>query len=100
MFISCWVCGLTVGGNGVGDDDALEEGVEPRDMVTDEGSEGVDDRDWLSTFGTWEPDVKAVEEGVDEAFCEQGLVEGKREGVELEGVRGARGITESARVAK
>ena len=38
------------------------------------------------------------EEGVDETVCEQGSVEGKREGVE--GVRGARGIAERARVAK
>jgi hypothetical protein len=41
--MSCWVCGLTGDGNGVGDDDELEKGVGLRDMVTNEGSEGVDD---------------------------------------------------------
>ena len=41
--MSCWVCGLTEDGNGVGDDDALGKGVELRDMDANEGSEGVDD---------------------------------------------------------
>jgi len=74
--ISCWVCGFTRDGNGVDDGGGLEEGVELRDMVTDEGND-VDDWDWLT---------------------EQGSVEGKREGVE--GLRSADGVRERARVAK
>lgn len=71
MFISCWVCELTGDGNGVGDDDGLEEGVELRDMVADEGNEEVNDRHWPTIFGALEPDVEAVEEeGVREVVCE------------------------------
>jgi len=96
--ISCWVCGFTRDGNGVDDGGGLEEGVELRDMVTDEGNE-VDDWDWLTIFGALGPDVEAVEEeGVRGVVCEQGSVDGKREGVE--GLRSADGVRERARVAK